>query len=108
MSKKVILFIGILFFIVGCSNNVGNTNDNSNSTQEIIYTKEINCSLDDSNFVLELQNGQIVKYIDEIDGDLGQETVDILNSEHLVGVSDNDTALTIMDAALKDLGGFCK
>jgi len=108
MGKKVILFIGIMFFIVGCSNSVDNIKDNSSSTQEVIYTKKISCNVDGSNFVLELKNGQIVKYTDEIDGDLGQETIDILNSEHLVGVTDNDTAFTIMDAALKDLGGFCK
>lgn len=98
---KKILLIFLLLVVVGCSSG------NEVLDEKVVVTKEIKCNLDGTNFTLVLENGQIVKYIDEVDGDLGQETVDILNSEHLVGNSDNDKALSIMDAALKDLGGYC-
>ena len=39
---------------------------------------------------------------------LGQETVNILNEEHLVGNTDNDNALKIMNGALADLNGRCE
>ena len=95
------LLILLMLVVVGCSS------ESNVSEEKVVVTKEIKCNLDGTNFTLVLENGQIVKYIDEVDGDLGQETVDILNSEHLVGNSDNDKALIIMDSALKDLGGYC-
>lgn len=96
MSKKI-LFCLILLFVVGCG-----------AKKEEIIKGEISCTTEDTKFNLVLENGQIVKYVDSIDGDLGQETVDILNSEHLVGVTSNDEALRIMSAALKDLDGYCE
>lgn len=99
MKKYLLVLLALI--IVGCSSN------NDILEEKVVDSKEIQCNLDGANFTLVLENGQIVKYIDELDGDLGQETVDILNSEHLVGNSDNDRALSIMDSALKDLGGYC-
>lgn len=95
MSKKIVFCLALLF-IVGCG-----------AKKEVIRG-EISCTTEDSEFNLVLEAGQIVNYIDSIDGDLGQETVDILNSEHLVGVTDNEEALKIMDLALKDLSGHCE
>ena len=95
MGKKIALCFA-LFLIVGCG------------AKKEVVKGEITCTTEDSKFNLILEDGQIVSYIDSVDGDLGQETVDILNSEHLVGVSDNDEALRIMSAALKDLDGYCE
>lgn len=98
--RKVLLFL-LLLVVAGCSS------ENVVEEKKEVVTKEIRCSLDGSNFTLVLENGQIVKYIDDVDGELGHETVDILNSEHLVGNEDNDKALNIMSSALEDLGGYC-
>ena len=98
MFRRNFLFIVFMFFFVGCS---------SKPVKEV-SRKDINCHVDESNFVLKLEDGQIVKYIDSVDGDLGQEVVNILNEEHLQNVSDNDEALRIMNAALSDLNGGCE
>ncbi|MBP3920532.1 MAG: hypothetical protein J6D28_03090 [Bacilli bacterium] len=96
MYKKI-LVTTLFLLTIGCT-----------SKPKEIIRKEITCTVEENNFTLVLENGQITKYIDEIEGDLGQETVDILNEEHLLGIKDNDEALKIMDQALKDLGGSCK
>jgi len=101
MGKKFFACFLVLFLITGCGVN-------SSKPKKNVVKGEITCTADGSNFNLLLEDGQIVKYIDSIDGELGQETVDILNQEHLVGVTDNDTALSIMDNALKDLDGHCE
>jgi len=94
--KKIFLCF-VFLVLVGCGNK-----------KEEIIKDEISCVTEDSSFNLVLENGQIVKYIDSIDGELGQETVDILNNEHLVGVTNNDEALNIMSNALRDLNGKCE
>ena len=96
--KKIVIFMALVC-LCGCSNGV--------SKKEPVKA-EISCFTEDSKFNLFLEDGQIVKYVDSIDGELGQETVDILNGEHLVGITDNDEALKIMDRALKDLDGHCE
>ena len=101
MIKRVFVCLCFLFFITGCSSE-------SHVVKRDVVKAQISCTADGNNFVLYLEDGQIVRYVDSIDGDLGQETVDILNQEHLVGVKDNDTALSIMDTALKDLDGHCE
>ena len=96
--------IGIAFFsivlLTGCSS--------SNNTSKPVSKKDISCYTDDTSFTLKLEDGQIVEYIDSVDGKLGQEIVDILNDEHLNGISDNDEALRIMNNALVDLDGGCE
>lgn len=103
MCKKIVLSAAVLLLFTGCSGT-----GFSGKTKKNVVKGEIMCTTEDSNFNLLLEDGQIVKYIDSVDGELGQETVDILNSEHLVGVTDNDEALRIMDVALKDLNGRCE
>lgn len=100
--KKIVFVIFVLFLFTGCSNSLNNT------PPKEVLKKDITCYTDDSSFVLKLEDGQIVSYIDSVDGELGQETVDILNQEHLVGNTDNDEALKIMNKALSDLGGRCE
>lgn len=102
MIKKIICCFSFLFIFTGCKSDL------ENHIEPVIVTDEITCTADDNKFNLILENGQIVKYIDSVDGVLGQEIVDILNDEHLVGVVDNDEALKIMDSALKDLDGYCE
>lgn len=99
--KKIFFIAIVLFLFTGCS--IFN-----NTPVKEVLKKDITCNTEDSSFVLKLENGQIVSYIDSVDGELGQETVDILNQEHLVGITDNDEALKIMDNALSDLDGHCE
>lgn len=104
--KKILIYFMIVF-VSGCSSNNSINNDEIKNNM-VIESKTIECNTEDSNFTLYLENGQIVKYIDSIDGDLGIETVEILNTEHLVGVGDNDEALSIMNSVMIELGGSCK
>ena len=99
MFKRFIYFLPILFLMSGCIK--------IEAPKEIIKGT-MNCVVEDSTFTLELENGQIVKYIDSVDGELPQETVDILNEEYLVGVTDNDEAIRLMNEGLKDLEGHCE
>lgn len=111
MYKKFTCLIVSSVLLTGCGINidkVGFGSKASEAVDEPVITKQITCSTDDSSFDLILGNGQIIRYIDSIDGELGQETVDILNQEHLVGVTDNDEATSIMSAALVDLNGHCE
>ena len=113
--KKILVFFMVLFLVVGCTGNT--TSDNSDTTIKTNSTKKsskkqvskavFHCNTDDSVFDLYLENGQIVKYVDSEDGDLGNQPVEILNSEHLVGVSDNDQAFIKMNEALFELEGSC-
>ena len=106
---KKILICFMIIFVCGCSNsNETKEQNNKNVEKQEVVSKTIECNTDDSIFTLVLENGQIVKYIDSIDGDLGSETVDILNEEHLVCISDNDQALSIMNNVMIELGGSCK
>ena len=102
MYKRVVFFGSMLLLFTGCG-----TVNSTVSKRETIK-RDITCYVEDSSFVLKLEDGQIVKYIDSVDGELGQETVDILNQEHLVGVTDNEEALEIMSEALSDLDGYCE
>lgn len=106
--RKVIVCFGLMLLFAGCTNNSSNENSTSSGLfKKSVVKGEIYCTVEDSSFTLMLEDGQIVKYIDSVDGELGQETVDILNEEHLVGVTDNDEVLRIMDATLSELGGSC-
>ena len=98
MVRKFIVFSFSFLFLVGCSSGV---------TVKESIKGEMECVVEDSRFTLMLEDGQIVKYIDSVDGELGSEIVDILNDEHLVGVTDNDEAIRIMNASLNDLDGYC-
>ena len=110
--KKCFLISLVPFLLCGCSFSVVGKNEASNSNMNAISKPVVNgkmkCVTEDSEFMLELSNGQIVRYIDSVDGELPQETVDILNEEHLLGVTDNDTAILRMNEGLKDLGGHCE
>ena len=100
MYRRIFCGFMFLLFFTGCSTSV-------EQPKEIIRG-EMNCTVEDSSFTLMLENGQIVKYIDSVDGELPQETVDILNEEYLVGVTDNDEAIRLMDEGLSDLEGHCE
>ena len=111
MSKKIILLI-CLVLISGCGNKVSSDiSDSSSSSVKSSKKKsfmEISCTSFDSSFLLYLENGQVVKYVDSIDGDLGENPVNIINEEHLSGVSSNDEALSIMNLVMKELDGGCE
>ena len=98
--KKIIVFMALIC-LCGCGSS-------KTGVKKEVIKGEISCVTEDSKFNLFLEDGQIVKYVDSVDGELGQETVDILNAEHLVGVIDNDEALKIMSNALRDLNGKCE
>ena len=98
--KRFFLGLFFVFLLCGCSSNV--------IKDEPVVSGSMNCVVEDSIFTLYLENGQIVKYVDSVDGELPQETVDILNSEYLVGVTDNDEAIRLMNEGLSDLEGHCE
>lgn len=102
MHKHIFLSLSILALLCGCSAT------ETNSKPKEIIKGEMNCTVEEDKFTLMLENGQIVKYIDSVEGELGQETVDILNEEYLVGVTDNEEAVRIMNESLKDLEGHCE
>lgn len=97
MKIKLFFLSFTLLFFTGCG-----------VSKKEVVRNDIFCSSEDSSFVLTLEDGKAVKYVDSIDGELGQETVDIINEEHLSNVSDNDRAFSIMDSVMKDLGGSCE
>jgi len=94
---KRICLCFFVFLFTGC----GSVKNNA-------VVDNFSCITDDSSFDIVVSNGKIIKYIDSNDGELGQETVDIINDEHLSNVNNNDDALVIMDGVMKDLGGFCE
>ena len=115
--RKTCLLLLLLIVFTGCRTKSLNevesgTNNSSGKTvkksNKPVVKGEIKCTVEDSVFTLLLEDGQIVSYIDSVEGDLGQSPVDILNEEHLVGVTDNDEALKRMNLALKDLDGYCE
>ena len=104
--KRFFLVLGVVFLLCGCSSN--GVADSFSSKSKVVVKGSMSCVVEDSEFVLELENGQIVKYIDSVDGELSQDTVNILNEEYLVGVTDNDEAIRRMNEGLKDLEGHCE
>lgn len=99
--KKILLTLLLLILLCGCANT-------KLETKKEIIKGTMTCNVEDSTFILELENGQIVKYIDSVDGELPQETVDIINEEYLVGITDNEEAVKAMNEGLKDLEGHCE
>lgn len=108
--KKVFFIVCLAFLICGCSNSDTDSNQQGSSgvKKNFVVNGSMECFTEDSKFTLELSDGQIVKYIDSIDGELSQETIDILNEEYLVGVTDNAVAIARMSEGLRDLGGYCE
>ena len=103
MYKRFFFVLFLVVLLTGCFSK-----STLSSSSKPSLKKEISCHTEDTSFILKLEDGQIVKYIDSVDGELGQETVDILNEEHLKNVSDNDEALSIMNKALSNLNGGCE
>lgn len=95
MKKLFLCFF--MFLFVGCGN-----------AKKEVVTDTLSCVTDDSSFNIVVSDGKAIKYIDSIDGELGQETVDIINEEHLSNVNNNDEALNIMDSVMHELGGYCE
>lgn len=115
--RKTCFLLLFLIVFTGCGtkslNEVESGNDNSSGktvkkSNKAVQKAEFHCSAEGDVFTLLLEDGQIVSYIDSVDGDLGQNPVDILNEEHLVGVTDNAEALKRMNIALKELDGYCE
>lgn len=105
MDKKVLFLSVLLFVFTGCSHESSSVDDVVLSSN---YDSVANCYLDGDKFTMYFKSGKIVKYTDPIDGDLSQESIDVINGEHLVGVVSDDKAISIMDKVIKDLGGYCE
>ena len=111
--KKVLLCCFILL-LVGCGNKkVENTDVQDDIPKPIKVVREsdesvASCFLDDSKFSIVFKNGQIIRYYDPYDGELNQEALDNINNEHLVGVTDDNKAISIMSSVIKELGGYCE
>ena len=95
MKKFCLCFFVLL--IVGCGR-----------TKNEVSTDTFSCVTDDSSFEIVVSDGKIVKYVDSVDGELKQESIDIINGEYLIEVEDNNETLTIMDNVMRELGGYCE
>ena len=110
--RRIFLFSFCFLFFTGCGIKSDKKLVNSDKTEKknIIVNDEmsVSCITFDSEFSLVFKGGQIINYYDSIDGELGQDVIDYINSENLQGVSDNNTALSIMNDVMKELDGYCE
>lgn len=112
MNKKILFLCFIVLLFVGCGKK----------TTEVLQEEELKpikvvkeadesvagCFMDGIKFSIVFKNGQIVKYYDPYDGELNQEGIDLINNEHLVNITSDDQAISIMNGVIKELGGYCE
>ena len=113
MSKKFLFIFFVLLCFPGCGKSDKVVNQGKEILKPVKVVKKSDesvaiCVTDESDFSIVLKNGQVVKYYDSVDGELGQDTIDIINSEHLVGVTSDDRAISIMNGVMEELGGHCE
>ena len=112
MNKKVIFLCFILLCFCGCSKSSSVDGEDEVLSSVKVYKKSdesvANCETDESKFSIVLKDGQVVRYYDSVDGELGAQTIDIINSEYLTQVTDDDKAISIMNGVMKELGGYCE
>lgn len=111
--KKYILFLCFMMLLTGCGKNTEDVIYDEDAPKPIKVVKEADesvagCFMDGSKFSIVFKNGQIVKYYDPYDGELGTEAISVINDEHLVGVTSDDAAIAIMNNVMKGLGGYCE
>lgn len=111
--KKYILFLCFMMLLTGCGKNTEDVIYDEDAPKPIKVVKEADesvavCYLDETKFSIVFKNGQIVKYYDPYDGELGTEAISVINDEHLVGVTSDDAAIAIMNNVIKELGGYCE
>lgn len=112
MNKKILFLCFIALCFTGCGKK------NAEVVQEeelkpINVVKEADesvagCFMDGIKFSIVFKDGQIVKYYDPYDGELDQEGIDLINNEHLVDITNDDQAISIMNGVIKELGGYCE
>lgn len=92
MKYKIILIIISIFLLVGCST----------------AKEELECEIGSTVITLTVGNGTIIKYVDEIKGELSQEEIDVLNESYLKNIDNNDDAIKILREVIANNGGNCK
>lgn len=92
MKYKIILLIIITFITTGCFNQ----------------QEKLECEIGDTNITLTIKDGNIIKYVDKIEGELPQEKIDVLNESYLKSVNNNSEAITKLKEVIATNGGFCK
>lgn len=111
--KKYIFLLCFMLLLVGCGNKVNEIVEENEGLKPINVVKEADesvagCFMDGVKFSIVFRDGQIVKYYDPYDGELGKEAIDLINDEHLVDITNDDTAISIMNNVIKELGGYCE
>ena len=112
--KKIILCLCFIVLLTGCGDKVNDVvQEQEEELKPINVVKEADesvagCFMDGIKFSIVFKNGQIVKYYDPYDGELDQEGIDLINNEHLIGITDDDQAISIMNGVIKELGGYCE
>ena len=112
MNKKILFLCFIALCFAGCGKKTAEVVQEE-ELKPINVVKEADesvagCFMDDIKFSIVFKNGQIVKYYDPYDGELDQEGIDLINNEHLVDVTSDDQAISIMNGVIKELGGYCE
>ena len=112
--KKNIFVLCFIVLLTGCGNKVNEVvQENEEELKPINVVKEADesvagCFMDGVKFSIVFKDGQIVKYYDPYDGELDQEGIDLINNEHLVDITDDNQAISIMNDVIKELGGYCE
>ena len=112
MNKKVLFICFILLCFCGCG-NISSVVDNDEVSKPIKVVSKTgetvaNCFTDESEFSIVFKDGQVVRYYDSVDGELVGDAINIINTEYLVGVTEDDRAISIMNSVMTELGGYCE
>lgn len=114
MYKKILFLCFIVLYFTGCgkkATDVTQQKDDELKPIKVVKSSDesvANCFLDGIKFSIVFKDGQIVKYYDPYDGELDQDGIKLINDEHLVGIDNDDSAISIMNNVIKELGGYCE
>ena len=92
--KFLILMFLLLILLTGCK-----------SKQE---DKILTCNFTTTSITLTIRKGQIVKYVDEIQGEFSKDKIEQLNREYLQNIKDNNEAYMILRGVIASTGGDCE
>ena len=95
MKYKIILIIICAVLLTGCSKE---------KEEENI----LKCDIGNTTITLTFKKGKIIKYVDEIQGDLAKDELEELNNSYLENVNDNSSAISILRGVIASNGGDCK
>lgn len=92
--KKIIIVLFISFiFITGCGNKD--------------KIAELKCEMPTTTITITVDKGKIIKYVDEIRGDISKEEINVLNESYLKDIKDNKEAINKLREVIASTGGDC-